>query len=62
MVKVASFPLLSSLPWHGLLTSVLHPLKGVRITFLVSGRNVMKRLDEKGDDEIRVCEHLGITA
>ncbi len=44
------------------LTSVLNILKGVRITFLVSGRNVVKRLDAKGDDEIKVCERLGITA
>ena len=44
------------------LTSVLHTLRGVRMTFLVSGRNVVKRLDAKGDDEIKVCEHLGITA
>lgn len=44
------------------LTSVLHTLRGVRITFIVNGRNVVKRLDAKGDDEIKVCEHLGITA
>jgi hypothetical protein len=53
MVKLASFPLLSSLSRHGPLTSVLHTLKGVRITFLVSGSNVVKRLDAKGDNEIR---------
>jgi len=44
------------------LTSVLDILKGVRITFIVSGRNVVKRLDAKGNDAIRICEHLGITA
>ena len=44
------------------LTSVLNILKGVRITFLVSGRNVVKRLDAKGADEIKACERLGITA
>ncbi|MEM3489845.1 MAG: hypothetical protein QXO75_09375 [Nitrososphaerota archaeon] len=44
------------------LTSVLHTLRGMRITFIVNGRNVVKRLDAKGDDEIKVCERLGITA
>ncbi len=44
------------------LTSVLHTLKGVRMTFLVSGRNVVKRLDAKGEDEMKICERLGITA
>ncbi len=43
------------------LTSVLNILKGIRITFHVNDRNVVKRLDAK-DDEIRICEHLGITA
>jgi len=32
------------------------------MTFIVNGRNVVKRLDAKGDDEIRICERLGITA
>jgi len=44
------------------LSSVLNILKGIRITFIVSGRNVVKRLDAKGFDAIRICERLGITA
>jgi hypothetical protein len=44
------------------LTSILNILMGVRITFIVSGRNVVKRLDAKGDDAMRICERLGITA
>ena len=44
------------------LSSVLDTLRGIRMTFIVNGRNVVKRLDAKGDDEIRICERLGITA
>jgi len=44
------------------LNSVLNTLRGIRMTFIVNGRNVVKRLDAKGDDEIRICERLGITA
>jgi len=44
------------------LSSVLDTLRGIRMTFIVNGRNVVKRLDVKGDDEISICERLGITA
>jgi len=44
------------------LSSVLNTLRGIRMTFIVNGRNVIKRLDAKGDDEIGICERLGITA
>ena len=44
------------------LNSVLDTLRGIRMTFIVNGRNVVKRLDAKGDEEIWVCERLGITA
>jgi len=44
------------------LNSVLNTLRGIRITFIVNGRNVVKRLDTKGDEEIWMCERLGITA
>jgi hypothetical protein len=44
------------------LNSILNTLRVIRMTFIVNGRNVVKRLDAKGDDEIRICERLGITA
>ena len=44
------------------LSSVLDTLRGIRMTFIVNGRNVVKRLDVKGDDERSICERLGITA
>ena len=44
------------------LGSVLDTLRGIRMTFIVNGRNVVKSLNAKGDDEIRICERLGITA
>jgi len=44
------------------LTSVLNILTGIRITFIMSGRNVVKRRDAKGNDAMRICENLGITA
>jgi len=44
------------------LTSVLNTHRGIRITFIVNGRNVVKRLDAEGDEEIWMCEHLNITA
>lgn len=44
------------------LSSILNTLRGIRMTFIVNGRNVVKRLDAKGDDEISICERLGITA
>ena len=44
------------------LNSVLNTLRGMRMTFIVNGRNAVKRLDAKGDDEIWMCERLDITA
>jgi len=44
------------------LNSVLNTLRGIRMTFIVNGINVVKRLVAKGNDEIRICERLGITA
>ena len=44
------------------LNSVLNTLRGIRMTFIVNGINVVKRLDAKGDDEIWMCERLDITA
>jgi len=44
------------------LSSVLKTLRGIRMTFIVNGRSVIKRPDAKGDDEIRICKRLGITA
>jgi len=38
------------------LNSVLNTLREIKTTFIVNGRNVVKRLDAKGDDEIRICE------
>jgi len=43
------------------LNSVLNTLRGIRMTFIVNGRNVVKRLDAKGNDEIGICERPGIT-
>ena len=31
------------------LNSVLNTLRGIRMTFIVNGRNVVKRLDAKGE-------------
>jgi len=44
------------------LNSVLNTPRGIRMTFIVNGRNVVKRLDAKGDEEIWMCERLDITA
>jgi len=44
------------------LNSVLDTLREIKMTFIVNGRNVVKRLDAKGDDEIWMCERLDITA
>jgi len=43
------------------LNFVLNTLRGIRMTLIVNGRNVVKRLDAKGDDEIWMCERLDIT-
>jgi len=42
--------------------SVLNTLRRIRITSIVNGSNVVKRLDAKGDKEIWMCERLDITA
>jgi len=44
------------------LNSVLDTLREIKMTFIVNGRNVVKRLDAKGDEEIWMCERLDITA
>jgi hypothetical protein len=44
------------------LPSILNTLRGIRMTFIVNGRNTFKRLDANGDDEIKICKRLSITA
>jgi len=44
------------------LPSVLNALKAIKVRLIINGRNTFKRLDAKGDDEIRICERLGTTA
>jgi len=44
------------------LNSVLNTLRGIRMTFIVNGRNVVNSLNAKGDEEIWMCGRLDITA
>ena len=44
------------------LNSVLNTLRGIWMTFIVNGRNVVNSLNAKGDEEIWMCGRLDITA
>jgi hypothetical protein len=44
------------------LNSVLNTLRGIMMIFIVNSRNIVKRLNAKGDDEIRICKRFGINA